>query len=570
MVDLALDIRSSRRWLRGLLPVTALASLFLRATARSLGDVAPRATHRHTPRQHGDDHYRALVDGIKEYAMYAMDPDGRVQSWNKGAELIKGYRAEDVIGRHFAMFYTAEDRASDMPARNLNKTRMTGGHTGEGWRVRKDGSRFWSRVTIMPMTDAAGEIVGYANITRDLTNRTAEEGRTGSKEGERSSGILCVDAGGTIRLATPAISDMFGYALESLIGKRLDSLIPDARFNYQVVTGASGDKRRSARAGSGGKILVGLRSNGLDIPLEVRLRSAQWQDGPVTVVTIADLRVRQSEELDVRVSEARYRLLEEHTNDLIMLHDRKGIRSYVSPACKRMLGWTPEEFLAVPVAELLHPDDGPGVRHAYSTLSPDKPEFTVTHRLRHRNGDYIWVESLVSLVPNETAPGSSVVASIRDITKRHAAEAATVGMKDLLRDAIESMDEGVAVYDADDRLIMANSAIRRIAGDKPGIFTPGRSIEEILDAIKSGEDYAMDDDTFAAYKRHRLDVFRLADGVGEEQQLPNGRWLLVRDIRTREGGKMSITTDITPLKAALGQIEHQRTSPGPRIATAVG
>lgn len=121
--------------------------------------------------------FRTLVQGVKDYALYMLDPDGRVSNWNTGAEAIKGYKAEEIVGQHFSRFYTEEDRAAGEPARALATAVAEGKYEKEAWRLRKDGSRFWANVVLDPIHDEQGQLIGFAKITRDITERrrAAEE-----------------------------------------------------------------------------------------------------------------------------------------------------------------------------------------------------------------------------------------------------------------------------------------------------------------------------------------------------------------------------------------------------------
>src|SRR5207245_6580152 len=112
-----------------------------------------------------------LVGSVTAYAIFLLDPDGRVASWNPGAEQIKGYRADEILGRHFSVFYTPEDVAEGKPGWALETTRAVGHLEDEGWRVRKDGSRFWANVVIAAVGDAQGVLQGFAKVTRALTQR---------------------------------------------------------------------------------------------------------------------------------------------------------------------------------------------------------------------------------------------------------------------------------------------------------------------------------------------------------------------------------------------------------------
>ncbi|AGB16272.1 PAS domain S-box [Halovivax ruber XH-70] len=118
-----------------------------------------------------------FVDAVSEYAIFVLDPDGHVESWNDGAERIKGYEADDIVGTHFETFYTDEDVANDVPERNLQAAMRLGSIEDEGWRRRADGSRFWANVTITAIRDDGGRLSGFTKVTRDMTDRRAYERR---------------------------------------------------------------------------------------------------------------------------------------------------------------------------------------------------------------------------------------------------------------------------------------------------------------------------------------------------------------------------------------------------------
>jgi PAS domain S-box-containing protein len=131
--------------------------------------------HRDPP---SDQRFRLLVESVVDYAIFLLDPEGRVSSWNTGAQRIKGYRAEEILGQHFSRFYPEEDIRDDKPGRELREARAQGRFEDEGWRLRKDDSRFWANVIITALFDEAGQLIGFAKVTRDLTERRqAEEQR---------------------------------------------------------------------------------------------------------------------------------------------------------------------------------------------------------------------------------------------------------------------------------------------------------------------------------------------------------------------------------------------------------
>src|SRR4051812_11222290 len=122
-----------------------------------------------------DDLFRRMVDQVKDYALFVLDPEGRILSWNAGGERIKGYAPEEIIGRHFSTFYTREAVESGWPAHELQVGTVEGRFEDEGWRVREDGSRFLANVVITALRDEEGKLLGFSKITRDLSERRLHE-----------------------------------------------------------------------------------------------------------------------------------------------------------------------------------------------------------------------------------------------------------------------------------------------------------------------------------------------------------------------------------------------------------
>jgi PAS domain S-box-containing protein len=112
-----------------------------------------------------------LIDAVVDYAIYMIDPEGYVLSWNTGAERLKRYSRAEILGQHFSRFYVPEEQAAGVPKRALETARSEGRFAAEGWRIRKDGSRFWASVVIDAIKDSRGRLVGFAKVTRDITER---------------------------------------------------------------------------------------------------------------------------------------------------------------------------------------------------------------------------------------------------------------------------------------------------------------------------------------------------------------------------------------------------------------
>ncbi len=179
----------------------------------------------------GPEHYRLLVDAITDYAIYMLDPTGIVSSWNPGAQRFKGYAPDEIIGQNFARFYTDEDRAIGLPQRALATADREGRFEHEGWRVRKDGTRFWAHVVIDPVRDDAGGLVGYAKVTRDLTERRRTESELRASEqqfrtlvnGVTDYAIYMLDRQGRVTNWNPGAQRIKQYRPDEIVGQHFSA-----------------------------------------------------------------------------------------------------------------------------------------------------------------------------------------------------------------------------------------------------------------------------------------------------------------------------------------------------------
>jgi PAS domain S-box-containing protein len=182
-----------------------------------------------------DGRYRLLVESVTDFAIYMLDANGIVSSWNPGAQRFKGYLPNEIIGQHFSRFYTEEDQKTGLPERALATARLKGKFESEGWRVRKDGTQFWAAVVIDPIRSPSGDIVGYVKITRDLTERKQVEQKLKVSEeqfrllvqGVTDYAIYMLDPEGNITNWNLGAQRIKGYAPEEIIGRHFSQFYTD-------------------------------------------------------------------------------------------------------------------------------------------------------------------------------------------------------------------------------------------------------------------------------------------------------------------------------------------------------
>jgi diguanylate cyclase (GGDEF)-like protein/PAS domain S-box-containing protein len=194
--------------------------------------------------------FRLLVEGVQDYGIFMLDADGYVVSWNAGAERIKGYRADEIIGQHFSCFYPADEQEHGKPAYMLQLAKADGRVADEGWRVRKDGSRFWAEVVITALSDQAGRLRGFAKVTHDITARKqaetaireSEERYRLLVEGAKDYAMLLTDPDGLITRWNLGAERIFGYTEAEILGQPLSRIFTPE----DIAHGAPVDELRTA------------------------------------------------------------------------------------------------------------------------------------------------------------------------------------------------------------------------------------------------------------------------------------------------------------------------------------
>jgi len=241
-----------------------------------------------------------MVEGVKDYAILMLDPQGRVVSWTDAAERLKGYSAAEILGSSFSRFYTDADRERGHPEEVLGAAVRRGRCEEQGWRVRKDGSLFWAEVLVTAMRGETGNLRGFSKITRDITERReSDEKIRQSEEKFRAlldsapDAMLVADGQGAIALVNAQAERLFGYGRLEMIGQPMEMLIPEGARESHTRNCENYRTSGGTRQMGAGLDLRGLRKDGQEFPVEVSLSPIQTAEGFWVAAAVRDIGERK-------------------------------------------------------------------------------------------------------------------------------------------------------------------------------------------------------------------------------------------------------------------------------------
>ena len=295
-----------------------------------------------------EDPFRLLVQSIVDYAIYMLDPTGIVTSWNAGAERIKGFQTEEIVGQHFSKFYTEEDRKAGMPGKVLDTARRDGKFEGEGWRVRKDGTRFWASVVVDRINDEHGKLIGFAKITRDMTEQ--REAARALLEAERRFRILIqgvtdyaiymLDPEGRITNWNSGAERIKGYSPKEITGQHFSRFYTPEDFNAGVPKKALETARNTGRYEAEG---WRVRKDGSRFWASVVIDAIHDEDGKLIGFAKVTRDMTEKREAQKRLDESREQLFRSQKMEALgqltggLAHDFNNLLTAILGACELAL-----------------------------------------------------------------------------------------------------------------------------------------------------------------------------------------------------------------------------------------
>jgi PAS domain S-box-containing protein len=383
----------------------------------------------------GEDDFRLLVDGIEDYGIYMLDLDGTVLTWNKGAQRIQGFRAGDVIGKHFGLVYPPEDVESGKPDGELVIARSVGRFEEEGWRMRKDGSRFWANVVITTLYDDSRQIRGFGKVTRDLSERRSAEARYRMiVESVRDYAIFMLDKDGIVQSWNAGAQALKGYQAHEIIGRSFQTFYTEADLARKY---PQHELEVAAEMGRYEDEGWRVRKDGSRFWANVIITALRDDNGSLVGFSkvTRDLTDRKRAEEALRESEERIRLMVSSVRDyaIIMLDPTGHIVSWNAGA-ERIKGWTAKEIIGKSFETFYPPEDvAAGKTEMELRVAAETGTFEDFGWRVRKDGTRFWANVVITALRDEAGTLKGFSKVTRDITERMQAEEA-------LRKAYEELE----------------------------------------------------------------------------------------------------------------------------------
>jgi PAS domain S-box-containing protein len=387
--------------------------------------VSEQAKH-HPSTRKIDERLCHLVEAVRDYAIFLLEPDGTVASWNQGAEKLKGYRREEIVGQHFSRFYPEEDRKAGRPERLLQIARTDGRVEEEGWRVRKDGTRFWADVVITALFEG-DKLVGYAKVTRDVSDRRATEDRLRQTE-ERTRlmvdsvkdyAIFMLDPDGHVATWNEGAERIKQYRPEEIVGSHI------SRFYAEEDRQAGRPQRLLGIARTEGRVEDEgwrVRKDGTRFWADVVITALRDHDGKLVGFTkvTRDLTERRAAEERLRTSEERLRLMVDAVKDYaIFMLDPEGRVASWNYGAERIKGYKAEEIIGQHFSRFYTEEDNrAGKTKLELEVAARDGRFEDEGWRVRKDGSRFWANVVITPVRTSTGALLGFTKITRDLTDR--------------------------------------------------------------------------------------------------------------------------------------------------------
>jgi PAS domain S-box-containing protein len=381
-----------------------------------------------------EERFELVVASVKEYAIFVLDPSGRVATWNVGASIIKGYEPDEIIGKDISVFYTPEDRAGRRPQVLLARALAEGRVEDEGWRVRKDGSRFWADVVITPIVDPAGELEGFVKVTRDLTARKQDEDRLRRSEQSLQTtlysigdGVLATDEQARVTRVNPVAERLTGWQEREAVGRPIDEIFHI--INEQTRAPAVNPVSRVLAEG----VVVGLANhtalisrNGRECPIADSGAPILDAQGKATgaVLVFRDVSKERRAEEALRESEERLRLMISSVRDyaLYMLDPAGHVVSW-NPGAELIKGYRADEILGQDFSRFFTAEDADAGKPARELeIARTRGRFEEEGWRVRKDGTRFWAHVVITPIRDASNNLVGFVKITRDLTERRKAD----------------------------------------------------------------------------------------------------------------------------------------------------
>jgi PAS domain S-box-containing protein len=405
-----------------------------------------------------EERYQLLLDGIKEYAIFMIDPHGQILSWNAGAERIKGYKAEEIIGRNFSCFFPPQDIERGKPEEVLRLTAASGRHEEQSMRVRKDGSRFVARITFTALRDHNGKLRGFSEFSHDLSASKESDARYRGLLEAAPDAMVVVNQGGEIVLLNVQAEKQFGYSRDELVGQRVKNIIPEGFAERLIADGTRTAAEALAQQIGTGIELSGRRKNGSNFPIEIMLSPLESTEGTLVTAAIRNITVRKEAEKHLAQMEGRYRGLLEAAPDAMVVVNQGGEIVLLNVQAEKQFGYSRDELVGQRVTNII-PEGfaerliADGTRTAAEALA-QQIGTGIELSGRRKNGSNFPIEIMLS--PLESNEGTLVTAAIRNISARKDAEKHLAQMEGRYRGLLEAAPDAMVVVNQGGEIVLLN------------------------------------------------------------------------------------------------------------------